>query len=85
MYIQGVYKVPYHPYISETVQNFETSRNTYSIVSRGYSFKGIGDVALPKEVPQGGPSLIILNGTPPIIVYHLKGHKKRKLVVQTVG
>ena len=53
MLIQGVYKVPYHPYISETVQNFEKSQNTYSIVSRTYSFKGVGDVAPQKDAPEG--------------------------------
>jgi len=44
-YIQGVHKVWKHLYILETVRNYEKSRNTYSIVLRGYSFKGVADVA----------------------------------------
>jgi len=43
--IQGVHKVWKHLYILETVRNYEKSRNTYSIVLRGYSFKGVADVA----------------------------------------
>src|SRR5436190_20902933 len=40
--------------------------------------RGLGMLPSQGGAPGGAP-LIILNGTLPIIVYHLKGHKKRKL------
>jgi len=58
-------------YISQTVQNYETSQNMCLIISRGCSFKKIGKNVPPRGTP-GEALTKILNSTPYIVVYCLK-------------
>lgn len=62
-------------------QNYEKLRNTCSIISKGYSFKRVGGVISPRSTSE---KLKNFKWNPHIVVYHLKGHK-RKFLAQIGG